>query len=200
MTQAGKAGCNMEVSDKLNLITQRVMADAAAKRDELKKKAKKEIDDALKRKELDALQEAYDTIQGELSSLRAQNSGKIAQANEEARKALLKKRDDITEQVFLGVREKIEAFRASDGYGPWLVKQAETALGCAGESACTISVLPGDESLVAQLGRENVTVKTDLKNAIGGCQVFCPDKNILIDLTLQTKLEEAKANFHALHI
>lgn len=190
----------MEVSDKLNLLTQRVMADAAAKRDELKKKAKKEIDDALKKKELDALGEAYDTIQGELSSLRAQNSAKIAQANEEARKALLKKRDEITGQVFAGVMKKIEAFRASEDYGPWLARQAEAALSCAGESECIISVMPGDETYLAKLGQKNVTVKADLKNAIGGCQAFCPDKNILIDLTLQTKLEEAKANFHALHI
>ena len=86
---------------------------------------------------------------------------------------------------------------AGPPYGDWLEEKINKALEAAGEDQVEIYLSSGDQSLAEEMEkRTGIRPLISQPSFIGGIRAVIPDKNILIDYTLLTMLENEKENFN----
>ena len=95
------------------------------------------------------------------------------------------------------LQEMLQTFLAGPQYGDWLEEKINKALEAAGEDQVEIYLSSGDQSLAEEMEkRTGIRPLISQTSFIGGIRAVIPDKNILIDYTLLTMLENEKENFN----
>lgn len=113
------------------------------------------------------------------------------------KRRLSKKQQELQEKLFDEVKEMLRTFLASPQYGDWLEEKIKKALEAAGEDQVEIYLSSGDQPLAEEMEkRTGIRPLISQTSFIGGIRAVIPDKNILIDYTLLTMLENEKENFN----
>ena len=113
------------------------------------------------------------------------------------KRRLSKKYQELQEKLFEEVKEMLQRFLAGPQYGDWLEEKINKALEAAGEDQVEIYLSSGDQSLAEEMEkRTGIRPLISQTSFIGGIRAVIPDKNILIDYTLLTMLENEKENFN----
>ncbi len=103
---------------------------------------------------------------------------------------------EITDKIFKEVYERVLSFMKTPDYMNLLAKQITTANNFARGEEVTIYINPSDENLKAELeSKAGVTLTISTIDFIGGIRAVIHKKNILIDNSFLTKLEESKDTF-----
>ena len=91
----------------------------------------------------------------------------------------------------------LQTFLATPQYEDWLEEKIKKALEAAGEDQAEIYLSSGDQTLAEEMEkRTGIRPLISQTSFIGGIRAVIPDKNILIDYTLLTMLENEKENFN----
>lgn len=185
---------------KLEKFTSAVLKDAEEQRakilHEIELYRKKEIEKA----EEEVLHEAYVLIQKEIANIKNAHSKEISLAEIGWRKKLLKLRDDFTEQVFQAVSEKIASFAKTDAYVEYIKRAAADCPPEIREGNVIISVKKDDLGLKdAILGAFGTSAGFEVSDKIelGGILIYNSDKGIVVDQTLDLKLQNQKNWFES---
>ena len=113
------------------------------------------------------------------------------------KRRLSKKQQELREELFVEVKNKLEAFMSSPEYLVWLEEKIREALTIAGEDEVQIYLTPADtsllETLAARCGTPLLVSQTPF---MGGVRAVIPAKNILIDHTFKTLYENEKEEFN----
>ena len=113
------------------------------------------------------------------------------------KRRLSKKYQELQEKLFEEEKEMLQTFLAGPQYGDWLEEKINKALEAAGEDQVEIYLSSGDQSLAEEMEkRTGIRPLISQTSFIGGIRAVIPDKNILIDYTLLTMLENEKENFN----
>ena len=113
------------------------------------------------------------------------------------KRRLSKKYQELQEKLFEEVKEMLQTFLAGPQYRDWLKEKINKALEAAGEDQVEIYLSSGDQSLAEEMEkRTGIRPLISQTSFIGGIRAVIPDKNILIDYTLLTMLENEKENFN----
>ncbi|RGY97380.1 V-type ATP synthase subunit E [Clostridium sp. AM58-1XD] len=112
------------------------------------------------------------------------------------KRSLSKKQDELKDMLFVELRDYLAHFMDSPAYHELLEKQVKEAKEFAGSEEMTIYMDPCDADQVSRLAlHHNVTIKVSEYSFLGGIRAVIPSKNILIDNSFATKMEEARHNF-----
>lgn len=115
------------------------------------------------------------------------------------------KRSEITDKIFLELKDKIENFMSSTKYYDLLDKQIKEAISFADGDILDIYIDPNDAHFINKLSidnikpNSNVSIKESKYSFMGGTRAVIVNKNILIDKSFEKAILEAKKNFH-IHI
>lgn len=158
---------------------------------------------------------AEETVSALEKELSAKRSGNIRRITEDFRTAerkrvsetcfrenrrVLLRRNELTEEFFSAVKEKLVTLTETPRYTAYLSASAERAE----------KEMPLDEktkvlcrecdtaALVAILKGKNCALEAVKNIEIGGIMVSCPEKGIILDLTLDSALEAEREGFSAL--
>ena len=113
------------------------------------------------------------------------------------KRRLSKKQQELQEKLFDEVEEMLQTFLATPQYEDWLEEKIKKALEAAGEDQAEIYLSSGDQTLAEEMEkRTGIRPLISQTSFIGGIRAVIPDKNILIDYTLLTMLENEKENFN----
>ena len=113
------------------------------------------------------------------------------------KRRLSKKQQELQEKLFDEVEEMLQTFLATPQYEDWLEEKLKKALEAAGEDQAEIYLSSGDQTLAEEMEkRTGIRPLISQTSFIGGIRAVIPDKNILIDYTLLTMLENEKENFN----
>ena len=118
------------------------------------------------------------------------------------KRRLSKKQQELQEKLFDEVEEMLQTFLATPQYEDWLEEKIKKALEAAGPGKgqgrqVEIYLSSGDQSLAEEMEkRTGIRPLISQTSFIGGIRAVIPDKNILIDYTLLTMLENEKENFN----
>ena len=113
------------------------------------------------------------------------------------KRRLSKKQQELQEKLFDEVEEMLQTFLATPQYEDWLEEKIKKALEAAGEDQAEIYLSSGDQTLAEEMEkRTGIRPLISKTSFIGGIRAVIPDKNILIDYTLLTMLENEKENFN----
>lgn len=104
-------------------------------------------------------------------------------------------------ELFALVEEKLRAYRGTDEYRALLVKKINAAKELAKGQECTICLDAGDAPLLQELKRQTLALKEGCSLIVGeesfggGIRAVIPSKNLLLDETLDRKLEEQRETY-----
>lgn len=146
-----------ELSKKLERFTSILLAEATAENERTLNELKKRHDAALESAEDRVLLEAYEYIHGEVSRIRGEQGRKVSQRLLENKRALSRRREEIADEVFALVRERIAAFTHTPAYRQRLQELLKESL----------AALPGAEDVVVTLREEDLPLAKDLRAAAG---------------------------------
>lgn len=142
------------------------------------------------------LKEAYNNIQACVLKQQKENHEKVRRAELEAKKTLLKKREDIIDAVFSEAEKKLEEFRADAKYAVWLKQKLERALCEVGDGEKELYISGDDLELLDGADLCGVEVKTVSDNELrGGLRVKNPARGIMADYSFSELLKNERADF-----
>lgn len=143
------------------------------------------------------LQDAYDLIHDDITKRKSAIVNDLAHKELALRNGLFSTRRKICDDVFEEARQKLSKFTHTEDYVRFLERSLkEIAERCGGDE-CELRIAPSDEDKRPLIERliPHATVITDNHIALGGVKAFCPKQSILMDDTLDTRLEEQRRWF-----
>ncbi|MBQ7133232.1 MAG: hypothetical protein IJO20_01905 [Ruminococcus sp.] len=184
---------SQKTSSFLRAINKYAKEQSEAIRLEAEEFRKQEIEKATK----EGLEDAHALILKEISSKKALIISDVAKREQESRRTLFVKRNEIVESVFADAKEKLTAFTKSEAYAEYLRKSAKKIAEVFENKACVIYIRKCDMNN-AELIKENIKnceIITDNKILLGGIKGYCEELSLLCDDTLDTKLSDERARF-----
>lgn len=170
--------------------------------DEQKHQIRSEVErfkeEELKKAEDEGIRDAHALIQKEMVSMRAGIAGELAKKEDEGKKALYTRREQMVGEVFSKAKAKLLQYTKTDEYKDSLKKDAKEAADFfVGETVIVYlksDDLPLQGELKAIFGNNcSFVAASDI--IIGGLKAQCKEKGIVVDFTLDTKLENQKTWF-----
>lgn len=112
----------------------------------------------------------------------------------DAKKEVLKHREELTDKVFAAVSEKIVGYRKSAGY---VVHIKKLIADCSPEAGDTVYLSPDDTKLTDVLKKDfpDVLFETDEHIKLGGASVFSKKGGTIADKTFDAAVSELRRDF-----
>lgn len=178
---------------KLSKFIDAINKEAKERREQILRDAKEYSDRELEHAEQEVLTDAYELIQKETALMRNEIGRDLSKKTIDGRKELILKREQMTNQIFERAASGLKEFTQTPEYKGFLLKTAENgAKRLSGE--ITLYLRAEDmkfESAVSDKISCTVVTADDIQ--IGGLRLS--DGQILIDQTLDSRLEEQREDF-----
>ena len=178
---------------KLSAFSSRVLSLAKKRSDETDEKTNEIRKAKTEKKQDEFLEDAYRAIQSGVAKIRRTESEKVLRAENDMKKEILSRREEIINSVFSQAKEELSKFSESEEYRVWFDKKLSLALEGTGEGKKTVYVLEKDKKEAEKSGEKVVVVNE--AGFIGGVRVVNDDLGIIADYSFGEELSEAKENF-----
>ena len=127
--------------------------------------------------------------------MRAGIAGELAKKEDEGRRRLYKRREEMVGEIFEKAEGKLLDYTKTAEYTAALKEDAKEAADFFGGDTVTVYVKSDDMAISGELSAifgNNCSVKAASDIIIGGFKAQCASKGVVVDFTLDTKLENQK--------
>jgi len=167
------------------------------------KKIQKEIEN-IKNKNIKELEEtarnnAEITVSQEVKSMDSEHAIALSRMADDNQRKLMKKRQDLINNLFVEIRERIVGYTESDDYKA-KIKEKITLLGNQYHSDGILRLADKDMSMGDELSKSfsgHIMVESDESIKIGGFILEFQQDRIVIDETYDARLREEREMFYA---
>lgn len=181
---------------KINSFINSIKDTAAEKRAAISAETKEMLNSERAEMEAQAKKSADDYIKAKTASIKLEAGRRISESAAECRKKVFSRRNEIADKTLSSVAEKLRAFTQSDEYKSFLFESAENILKIFGGGSITLLVRPEDMKYESELEATlDVSVSEDASIKIGGVKGINSIVTLLIDDTLDSRLEQQKRWF-----
>ncbi|WP_255883767.1 MULTISPECIES: V-type ATP synthase subunit E [unclassified Ruminococcus] len=152
----------------------------------------------LKKAEDEGIRDAHALIQREMASMRAGIAGELAKKEDEGKRALYKRREEMVREIFEKSKDKLLDYTKTAEYKAALKNDAQQAADFFGSEELTVYLKSDDMALEGELSTifgNNCSFTAASDIIIGGFKAQCGNRGIVVDFTLDTKLENQKGWF-----
>lgn len=186
----------MTLEEKITSIQDLAIADANQKSEKIIEEYKASLQEMLTDREEAMARKTASLMEIETQKLVQEKNHRMAVEHLDFRRKLNEKTDELKEVLFSDVSQKLEEYMKTEAYEKCLEKQIKDALAFARGDKITIYINPSDEGKKSVLEKTTgalLTVST--MDFIGGTRAVISERNILIDRSFLTKMEEEKDSF-----
>lgn len=183
----------IKYTSRLELFRQAINSQADAEAAEISRQAEDKRAALEKEKRERSAHEALSEIKAERSRIGTAFKKEISRCDYDMKRAVLSHRNDLTEQFFTEIRQKLSAWTNTPAYTEYLktaLKKAEEALGSTG---IIIHARGKDIDAVTKL--TTLSVEADSSIIIGGISAADCARGLFADFTLDSRLAEEMAAF-----
>lgn len=183
-----------DLEKKLELFSRTILNEAEAQKEKSIQELERKKISIIKEKELEFLNSAYEDIQSTISKISKENNEYVLKVEMELKKDIIKKREDIIENIFKDVMTKLESFIASPDYLNWLIAEAKKAVAEIGNG--TLNITLQDKKYIDILKSEFPDCKINVypdNEIIGG--VIAEVGNLLSNHSIKESFETQRQNF-----
>lgn len=180
---------------KLDKFSSAVLKDAEEQRAKILAEIEEYRKSELEKAEEEILHDAYVMIQNEIASIKNRHSRKISLAELEGRRNQLILRDQLTSKVFDEAASLVVKFTKSDEYKQYMINLVKKCCAQIPKGSIIIKVKGDDLALSADLAAASgcdAKVEASVAIRLGGVLVSNPEKGIVVDETLDLKLNSQK--------
>lgn len=184
---------NTTNDQKLNQFMQAITRYAEKQSEAMHAEVEAFKEERLKRAEKEVLNESYVLIQKEQDEMRRTLAREMSVREIDARHRLLSKRRDMMASIFDRARQKLLAFAATPEYEQELQQSLQQMTARLPADGTVYTVCPRDAALCDKLQAlcpEGSRVETAADITLGGLRGTNMDAGILIDDTLDSRLEQ----------
>ena len=186
----------MTLDEKLEQFYHAAIESATNQNIQIVEEYKKSLQEIYEEYQKEAERKAEAIYRGESEKLLREKNRTLSSEAIKLKRKLNDKSEEITEKLFLEVSEQLKAFMSTSDYFSLLCSQIKKAVDYADGEDMTIYINPTDEGLKASLEEKTKTSLTiSNRDFIGGTRAVIHNRNILIDNSFLTKLEELKSSF-----
>lgn len=170
--------------------------DAKKDADEELQAFSKELEDAFEAHKKQKAQESDAWIASERVSIERTLKREYSGKQQKIRQGLAARQDMIREKLFQRVREKLLAAKEGPEYLEFLIRKTEESKKIAGSEPMTLYIDPSDQKFLDELeARTGVRASLSKEPFLGGTRAVVRSKNILIDDSLQSLMEDERENY-----
>lgn len=142
---------------------------------------------------IEAIRKAETTYRLEAEKLLREKNRQLSNEVILLKRKLSEKASELKTKLFEDVTNKLREFMKTPNYFDLLCNQIKEAKDFAGNETIIIYINPTDSDLLSTLeAATNTTLTLSTREFIGGTRAVIHNKNILIDNSFLTKLEESK--------
>jgi V/A-type H+/Na+-transporting ATPase subunit E len=186
----------MTLDEKLELFYNAAMENATNQNiqiiDEYKKSLQVIYDDYKK----EALRKAEINLKSESENLVREKNRTLSNESLKLKRTVSEKSAELTDKLFEDVKRKLYDYMKTSNYFDLLCSQIKHAKDFALGDEITLYINPSDENLKTSLeSNTGVNLTISARDFIGGTRAVIHSKNILIDNSFFTKLEDLKNSF-----
>lgn len=186
----------MTTEEKLNRFMESAISDAQKQSSELIQKTESALEEEFiqYQKYIDSQMEAE--LKAESENTRQQLNKELARKQLEIKRTYSKKQEELKEKILVEVKNKLAMFMNTPDYQQLLVNQIREALHFAGNDEIIIYIDPEDSAMIASLqATTGAAISVSDYAFNGGMRAIIRSKNILIDNSFKSRLEEAASTF-----
>ncbi|MDO4268560.1 MAG: V-type ATP synthase subunit E [Eubacteriales bacterium] len=188
----------MTTEEKLQHFLDTCMEDARARSSRMLDEYMAALEETFQEHKKDAERRADMALRQETEKIRKETNKTLSIKQIALKRTLGQKLDELKDKLFVELRDMLGNFMETPEYQALLEAQIARAVEFAGSDPVTVYIDPADEDKLHRLalhhGGANLLVSE--YSFLGGCRAVIPARHILIDNSFQTKLEEARENFH----
>lgn len=179
---------------RLKSFSSTVMNDALKQRAKIEEQTEKEHKDRVGAREDEFLQDAYVAIRKIVTETQKADNERVLRAETEARRSLLKRREEIIDTVFEDVEKKLLDYTKTEQYKAALADKITEVLSQLGEGEKVIILTEADAQLFdAACGAKLETVAVE--GFIGGVKGHNCHRGIAVDYSYYELLTLQRENF-----
>ena len=186
----------MTTEEKLQHFFDASIQSASEEAEKMKKEHKEALDKLFEEHRAAMERQAGAQLQAESDRLKRDINKEVSARQLEFRRQYSARTEEIKSLLFAEVEDKLKKFKTSPEYFDYLEKIIRQALSFAGEDAITVYIDPSDEALLPRLA-ETLGINPSISREAwgGGMRAVIRSKNILIDNSFATLLEEARKEY-----
>lgn len=182
-------------SDALSRFAETIIKQANDIKNQNIQNAAKRSKDKFNAQRAEIKQRSNDEMRAALSKIKSEVSRRAAAAEEEYKTNLLKRRNQICDEVFGEAKKRLEEFTGSADYADWFSRTLSDAFSEINAADAVCTVLPRDRALAESFGAR-FDVKTTNNDIIGGFTLESRSMKLFCDCTLSAELERQKERFY----
>lgn len=183
----------MTLDEKLEQFYNAAMESATSQNIQIIDEYQKSLQIIYDEHKIEALRKAETTYRLEAEKLLREKNRQLSNEVILLKRKLSERASELKVNLFEEVAGNIQEFMKTPEYFDLLAKQITEAKNFAGNEEVTIYINPTDISLKANLeANTNAVLTVSTIDFIGGTRAVIHEKNILIDNSFLTKLEESK--------
>ncbi len=189
----------IDANSKTNSFLQAIEKYAEEQKNAMKAEVEAFREEQLARANEEGTAAAFAFIQTEKARFAASLAKEKSQKEAAVKRELYGKRNKMAESVFVQAEKKLMEFVKSKKYKDYIEESAKNIGGYVGDAQTEVFISSSDQGYipVIQSHIRNCTVQTDSSIRLGGIRASCGSMSILLDETLDTKLEIQKKRFVA---
>ena len=181
----------MKIDEKLKHFTTVVLEATQKECEESYENYKKKMDDYYEEHRKDAIKHNKELEKIETDKLKRMAAKEYSLEQMRIRQKINKRREELTSKLIEEVRGLLLEFYKTEEYRELLLKQIKDAKKVARNEVINIYIDPNDEEYLEELSKKSgEELLVSQYSFGGGIRAEIPKKNILIDKTFESKLEE----------
>lgn len=186
----------MTTEEKLNRFLETSINDARKQSNDILTKYTDALEAEFREYQQSVDMQMAEKIKSETSKIKVLTNRQLAHEQLEIKRKISKKQDELTDKLFIEIKNKLASFMDSPEYHEMIIRQIHKELEFAENDEITIYIDPDDEANLSSLrNATGVPLKVSTYSFLGGTRAVIRSKNILIDNSFETKLKEIRENF-----
>lgn len=188
----------MTTDEKLKHFLDTCMEDARTRSSRMLDEYMSALEKNLEEHRADAKRRAEMQVRQETENIEREINKNLSIEQIDLKRMIGQKQEELKDKLFVELKDMLEHFMGTREYLLLLERQIEKAVTFAGKDEIIIYLDPVDEDKIRRLALHhgNADLRISEYSFNGGCRAVIPSRHILIDNSFQTRLEEARENFH----
>lgn len=186
----------MTIEEKLQHFQSLCYQDATERSEKMLNDYTESLRKILEEHKVDARRQADMQVAAEAEKIERDINKQLSIEQINIKRIYSRKQEELKAMLFNELRNKLALFLDSKDYPKFLETLVKQAVEFADGAPITIYLDPSDADKLNRFAlHTGAELKTSEHSFLGGIQAEIPSRNILIDNSFKTKLEEAEENF-----
>lgn len=187
----------MTTEEKLQHFLDSCVSDASSRSEKMLADYRAALEKTFEDHKTDSRRRQAMELQTESEKIKREGNKQLSLEHMELRRKIGQMQEELKDKLFVELKDRLDNFMETSAYHDLLERQIRDAMKFADGEEMTIYLDPADEDQAQRLSlHHGANIKVSKYSFMGGTRAVIPAKNILIDNSFASKIDDAREKFH----